>query len=123
MGLPPKVVITFLLLVACDGETNYNMGLVYDRHCSEAADLRTLQQWTSDCIKSANPRSDEEPEDWIEECRRSGFAIACPLVPTVEYLQNGEWIRVPCSQAAPWLQKVCPNSTPSLQLHADEPKR
>jgi hypothetical protein len=34
-----------------------------------------------DCIERANPKSDEEPEDWLYYCQRFATDLYCPLVP------------------------------------------
>lgn len=33
--------------------------------------------WVQECIKNANPKSDEEPEDWIRECERVSIETYC----------------------------------------------
>ena len=32
------------------------------------------------CLKNANPKSDEEPEDWIYQCKEMAEETLCPLI-------------------------------------------
>ena len=62
--------------------------------------MEKLAAWVSTCLKDANPKSDEEPEDWIRQCERTGSRILCPQVRTVTYANAGGWSRnVPCDVA------------------------
>ena len=67
------IIITSLLL-ACE---QYSQ----TRYCKEYS--LEAKQWISDCIKNANPKSDEEPEDWILQCRLTATQIYCPMVKAV----------------------------------------
>ena len=44
-----------------------------------------LTEWVQKCIADANPQSDEDPEDWIRECKRTGIELLCPMVPSVVF--------------------------------------
>lgn len=40
-------------------------------------DDKARAEWTLACTGSANPRSDDEPEDWIDECGEQAEEIFC----------------------------------------------
>ena len=72
--------VLLLLLVA--GCTDINGTRVIERdetYCqmdsSEARSKFILQ-----CIKNANPQSDEEPEDWILKCQDMAEETLCPVI-------------------------------------------
>lgn len=42
-----------------------------------------------DCIKNANPKSDEEPEDWIYMCKNMSLDLFCTVSRTPVYYTWG----------------------------------
>lgn len=46
------------------------------KHCPESS-RQERDRFVLKCIENANPRSDEEPEDWIELCGEMGKDIHC----------------------------------------------
>lgn len=75
-----KVLITFLTLLLLSGCGVNSDGdietKVYGWYCSyESQDKRA--KFTSECIKNANPMSDEEPEDMIAGCVRAAKEVYC----------------------------------------------
>ena len=46
--------------------------------------------WVLGCLEAANPKSDEEPEDWIGECLYMATMQFCKPVPAV--LDVSEWL-------------------------------
>ena len=48
--------------------------------CEPSAEKR---DWILDCIKNANPQSDEKPEGWIGMCSNMAKDQFCPMVPAV----------------------------------------
>ena len=57
------------LLTACDR-------VIPEVYCNKDATAK-VAEWTSICIKDANPYSDEEPEDWIRQCIWSAKSLFC----------------------------------------------
>lgn len=51
--------------------------IVGSPHRCDAGDVR-VAKFTLACIEKANPKSDEEPEGWIELCKKMGVEIFCP---------------------------------------------
>lgn len=47
--------------------------LVIVDNCSS----KEQQEWVANCIKDANPKSDEEPEDWIRQCFYTSVKLFC----------------------------------------------
>lgn len=43
-------------------------------HCDTSQEQR---EWVSNCVRDANPKSDEEPEDWIRECYEMSVKLYC----------------------------------------------
>lgn len=66
-----------LLLVGCERtyETTRRVN-----SCETPAERAALATFIVECAKAANPMSDEEGEDLVEECRRSGIFALCPEV-------------------------------------------
>lgn len=102
---------TFLLfiflLLGCTGTPR----LTYTYQCSTPEESKKLATWILKCIKDANPQSDEEPEDWISQCERTGKRILCEKTPAVEYKRcaSCRWNTVPCTRITePHLQAICP---------------
>ena len=54
-----------LFLVGCQNGPDASPDVIYD--CS--AQLANVVQFTLACIERANPKADEEPEDWIRSER------------------------------------------------------
>ena len=63
-----------LVLIGCSKESSINK--IHQSYCSyESQEKRAL--FTSECIKNANPMSDEEPEDMILGCVKAAESIYC----------------------------------------------
>ena len=75
------VALTVLLLAACSkGELRSLEKNAH--HCAmESSEKRA--DFILQCIKNANPKSDEEPEDWIQKCQRMAEETLCPEVTMV----------------------------------------
>ena len=85
------LVVLSLLVVACDdGPSPINRRKI--RECSDAT-TPEHRSWVLECIKNGNPMSHEEPEDLVDACARTGYALHCPLV--VACYGDGR-TRVPC---------------------------
>ena len=75
-------VIFLILMVSLSGCTDRNNTRIiykYDTYCNmDSAPDRA--EFILQCIKNANPRSDEEPEDWITKCQYMAEKTLCPKV-------------------------------------------
>jgi len=90
-----RVFLLILLLAGCNG----NPKVEYQRFILPE-DRKDAQAWVSNCIKDANPQSDEEPEDWIRQCRRAAEELFGTYVPG--YRQGEHWSTwVPFSATGP----------------------
>jgi len=68
------LILMLLMLMACDGEDNPQKEA---KPCFWVADsIRVAQQaFILGCIEKANPKSDEEPEDWISACENTSWRV------------------------------------------------
>lgn len=69
------------LLVGCD---QFEFGDTYttkrtDNRCADDT-VESRADFTLQCIENANPKSDEEPEDWILKCQTMATNLYCPKV-------------------------------------------
>lgn len=55
------------------------------------------QAWVLKCIENANPKSDEEPEDWLGMCTRMSNGQFCKPVPAVFAKSGAYWQWSACS--------------------------
>lgn len=84
--------------------------LNYHKECTPEQ-TEKLSTWILECIKNANPLSDEDPEDWISQCERTGKRILCGKIAVVEYQPCGgcSWTSVSCATITdPQLKSICP---------------
>lgn len=51
-----------LLMSACESQR------IEYRHIVPPENMEAHRAWILECIEKANPKSDEEPEDWIARC-------------------------------------------------------
>ena len=81
-----------LLSTGCDKPPQYRTILRMDNICAtESSDKRAA--FTLTCIDSANPKSDEEPEDWILLCEKMATDTYCQKTTvTVDQVKlKGSW--------------------------------
>ncbi len=64
-------------------------------YCSAPEEVAVVSVWILHCIEKANPKSDEDPEDWVKQCQRTAEEIHCTDYPT--FRRRGHW--VPCPLA------------------------
>jgi len=62
-----------------------NMRIEYRRYCSEPEQQECFGSHYVECAAAANPKSDEEPEDWLNKCRDMAREACCPLTKGVVY--------------------------------------
>ncbi len=72
------IIITLFLLSACDYKSERVIaGMRFI--CNEAS-TDNRASFINQCIKNANPKSDEEPEDWIWICQEMAEQTYCPKI-------------------------------------------
>lgn len=76
----PAIAATCLLLAGCD-EPPFEYSVVEEVTICDQAPESALEDFTLKCISGANPRSDEEPEDWIGICLELAQEIHCKVEP------------------------------------------
>lgn len=54
------------------------VSVVSEPHCTESADRAALATFIVECARAANPMSDEEGEDLVAQCMRTGIIAICP---------------------------------------------
>jgi hypothetical protein len=87
------VLILLFSLTAC-GEDEYSTEMKEQAVCDESSKSKRANFILS-CIKNANPKSDEEPEDWIRECQYIAEQTYCELktVKVTMYKPSGSYWR------------------------------
>ena len=48
------------------------------QHCSSESERQAMAMFVIDCASAANPKSDEEGEDLVEQCQYTAQALLCP---------------------------------------------
>lgn len=70
--------LTVSILAGCSDRNETRTVEITDLHCSaDSAEKRA--EFTLQCIANANPKSDEEPEDWITKCQYMAEKNFCPV--------------------------------------------
>lgn len=70
-------VALLFVIAGCDTEDKYRTIDRLDRICPTGSEDK-IASFSLDCMKSANPKSDEEPEDWINQCMIMAKEAYCP---------------------------------------------
>lgn len=104
-----------MLLSACTPKPD-TVDPSYDTYACDAVQSEKLSAFILKCIESANPKSDEEPEDWIELCQKMGRETLCSVMPQYHWrLGNGYRPAAPCSRAMHPMEKAaCPEPWRSM---------
>ena len=65
----------YILLIAIAIQLQAGFFYVKEKH----TDCKTTEQskFVLECIKNGNPKSDEEPEDWIYMCKTMSLSMFC----------------------------------------------
>jgi len=74
------VLIAFLVLAGCERGPYPKVRV--EQHTANICDASTREERSSmilECIRGGNPKSDEEPEDWIGICEEMAERTYCPL--------------------------------------------
>ncbi|MCK4828371.1 hypothetical protein KA005_72245 [bacterium] len=72
------LLLVYSLLNGCDSPSPEYREYIGQRSQCLDDSHENLSAFVLQCIKNANPKSDEEPEDWIYICRNMGKEIFCP---------------------------------------------
>lgn len=94
--------IAALALSACGGqEGTVRVYEKYATHC-DADSKQERAGFILQCIENANPKSDEEPEDWILKCQRMAEETLCDkaVVEITEVCDRSDIFRTRCSSWA-----------------------
>ncbi len=105
-----KYLILLFLLIGCTEDDKDDYRTRYLMNCSESVEGKEiLSKFVLACIKNANPKSDEEPEDWIRLCQKMGKDIHCTKIRGFIHWTGNYWTdAVACSEAGTPLEKqVC----------------
>jgi len=83
------LISTLALLVGC-GEDESRTVTESRMFCDTQPVKQQVSVFTLQCIANANPKSDEEPEDWIRLCKQMAVDLFCEEESVqVHYMQNG----------------------------------
>ena len=88
----PKVLrtlyLTIILLFFLSCNTDQKVGYFVPEEKKDAQ-----RAWILECIEKANPRSDEEPEDWIVQCEDTSLRLYGNLL-RVKYTDRSQNVRI-----------------------------
>lgn len=88
-----------LVLVGCSNPEGQQRSYVKNlHHCTEET-KQDRAEFILTCIENANPKSDEEPEDWITDCKWMAEQTLCKKekVTITEQCAHGESLLGSCS--------------------------
>lgn len=82
--------------------------ITFEHHCSMEQSER-VAKFIVDCASAANPKSDEEGEDLVEQCEETAKNVLCPEVAMVQSGDRNDYSRPrPCSDVQePVLIEAC----------------
>ena len=63
--------------------------------------------WILECVKNANPHSDEEPEDNIAQAERTAKTLFGKPTLGMRTARNQHWVFVPLEDLPPEKQTIC----------------
>ena len=99
--------IIWLSLLVLTGCTDY----LVERHCLPDDDRQTERaEFVLQCALNANPKSDEEPEDMLNECHRIASSTFCVRSWSVRCSGagcDGGWKWMACAHASRDAQAAC----------------
>lgn len=77
-----------IFLSGCENEHFVERSTPY---CLEETDRYKLTNFIVKCAEAANPKSDEEGEDLVAQCEKTGIRTFCPMTKMCRYEGNG-WV-------------------------------
>ncbi len=87
------IYVSIILISGCNNEPKYRTTYVMAPVCNTDT-VAARAEFTLQCIGNANPKSDEEPEDWIQLCMSMATSMYCELksYKIIEFKKpNGKW--------------------------------
>lgn len=72
--------LPLLFLTACATDLDTTQVITRPGTYCEESTVEKRASFILQCIENANPKSDEEPEDWITDCRYMAEATYCKKV-------------------------------------------
>jgi hypothetical protein len=88
-----KFLFIGLFLLGCWEDHPRTALIAYHTLCSENT-ITARSEFILTCAKNANPMSDEEGEDLVQQCEETAEHLFCPKVPWAYIDYEG----IPCSQ-------------------------
>ncbi len=79
-------ILLLLFLTGCSFSDDSYISTMYRHECSTDVQRKQLAKFIVDCAKAANPMSDEEGEDLVEQCERTGKSTICPSQIVCNYM-------------------------------------
>lgn len=74
-----SLILLAILLTACGRSSEVRLEPKPD--CTSDPEVRKqLAEFVLTCAKNANPLSDEEGEDLVAQCQKTGTQVVCPVV-------------------------------------------
>ena len=97
-----KLFLVAALVVLCScsqkEKPKFKMKSTMDKICSTKEEKKIVADFVIKCAEAANPLSDEEGEDLVLQCHRTGESLLCPLVETCWPDEENEFLhRKDCS--------------------------
>jgi len=71
------IILISLLVVGCS-KPSVEIRRSTRNECTTIEQKREVAAFILKCAEAANPKSDEEGEDLVIECRRTGLSVLCP---------------------------------------------
>ena len=80
------MLIFCLIVFGCtENYPKYSESHEMDYYCSESI-INNKSEFILTCINNANPKSDEEPEDWLKICEEMALNAYCEKVSVIKYM-------------------------------------
>jgi len=104
------ILSSLLLFVGCSDRYYVHDAVTCDKPSKELAAKR--EKFILTCIKNGNPKSDEEPEDWIGKCENMAVRNYRGFCTSYRYVKAskefGASILIPCTEVKePALKIIC----------------
>ena len=95
--------ILVLLLSGCSDSNRVHRDRIKTTNDCHSKSAEKRASFILQCIESGNPKSDEEPEDWIGMCQEMAEDTLCAkrFYEVTEEQQNGGWWKEISRQPAP----------------------
>lgn len=74
-----KCFLLFAILLLCNCSASTEVQRTSEYKCTKVAEQDKLAKFIIDCSAAANPKSDEEGEDLVAQCEKTGIRTLCPV--------------------------------------------